>query len=169
MIIAGIDPSTTTYNIAIIGGPHLVDSYKNADLRTALAFCSQADLVCIERPGKGNKPGSATSIARMADAIFELMEALQGRGPLVITAKCSVIRETVLGLRQRTPGDHDGIILGWLNRVHFQGELRLSPQQCAGILGKLKPLSTIDSRDAYVTALYGRIMAPRLLTNKISH
>lgn len=161
MIIVGIDPSTVSYNMAKIGGPALVESRKGADLREALAFCADADLVCIERPGKGNKPGAATNIARMADAIFDLMETLQGLR--IITAKCDTIRTTVLGLRQRTPGDHDGIILGWLNRVHFQGELRLDPQQCAGIFGKLKPLSTVDSRDAYVAALYGKIVAPKLL------
>lgn len=159
MIVAGVDPGQVDYNIALVS-PGGILTFKDQPLHGAVKaiVAGGADLVIIERPGRGNQPNVAPSLCKVFCAISELVEAL----PLSIqarTATCDNIRAATMGLTKAARGNHDEMIKHWLRTIHLPGERKLGPDEVRRMFSPgIGPLSTADRRDAYLAALYGGLV-----------
>ena len=156
MKLAGVDPSTDSYNIAVAHDGRLTTAVR-VDLNLTVNQLSDCDLVTIERPGRNNKPEARLALYKTQAAVLDLAELLAAKGvPLMLVAPDQA-RMWVCGLRQNSQGSTDADIKAWLRAVHLPHEAKLDDAEIRKMLNAGGALSTADKRDAYIALLYGKI------------
>lgn len=163
MKYAGIDVSPGHSFLCVLSDDGWMDSYPEIDDFSLLELATNCDVVVIETPevGFGWRQEVARSLMPTIHHCGELagsLKQLLGGKQWLLQPAPEMIREHTCGWVKQSRVKADPFIKNWLKRDHLELELGLDQEAIKKLLGSNGRLSTPDKRDAYLAALFGKLV-----------